>query len=856
MGPNLLGTVGSQGCRGTHPVIREQEANSCKSARGGTKTIGAPGYQMTVTDYTDPNQGALGAPVNLGIPTITGRAQVGYTLSGDNGIWTNAPTGYAYQWMENGIPIGGATENTLFLTETQVGEVITFQVIAFNIDRSSAPETSDPTRAVLPLVPVNITIPVITGAVQDGGLLFGSSGTWTNTSPKYPYPWVANGTVVSGTLAVYTYQWMANGTPIVGATANTFLLTTAQDGASITLQVTATNVAGSSAPATSEPTGVVVSVTPLSVTLPVITGTAQDGDVLSGSNGTWTNTPTSYVYQWLANGTPIGGATANTFLLTAAQVGEFITFQVIASNAGRNSAPATSAPTSAVLPVASFQVTTTAPTQTLTIGWLTTSAPMVADWGDSIQNSYNGANTPTHTYAVAGTYLIRFLSPLLVTTLVLNDPKVTLTSAKIKTILNVTDFEIESIKAGVFNSADVSVWRPTNFQLYTMPAGYAGTFNSADVSAWRPTTFEIYGMPAGYTGAFNSSDVSAWRPTTFFLYGMTAGYTGAFNSSDVSAWRPSNFYLNSLPAGYTGTFNSSEVSAWRPTTFNLATMPAGYAGTFNSANVSAWSPNAFYLATMPAGYSGTFNSSDVSAWRPTTFNVSNLPAGYAGTFNSADVSAWRPTSFELYTMPAGYAGSFNSSDASAWRPTTFSLYSLPAGYSGTFNSSDVNAWRPTYFSFSSMSFGYTGTFNSSDVSAWRPTTFFLYALPTGYAGTFTSSDVSAWRPFGFYLYNSPAGYGVTVSAGGFSAWTSIMTFQMNGNALTQGQVDQILTDFYTAFPTKATTGGAIILNGSNAAPSGIFQSHCPPTSGKETAYDLLNNPCSVNSEVWYAVATN
>jgi hypothetical protein len=87
---------------------------------------------------------------------------------------------------------------------------------------------------------------------------------------------------------------------------------------------------------------------PVNTVLPVITGTAQVGVTLSGSDGTWNSVPTSYTYRWLANGVAIGGATANTFLLTSAQLGAVITFEVTASNAGGNSAPATSAGTAAV----------------------------------------------------------------------------------------------------------------------------------------------------------------------------------------------------------------------------------------------------------------------------------------------------------------------------------------------------------------------------------------------------------------------------------------------------------------------------------------------------------------------------
>jgi len=60
-------------------------------------------------------------------------------------------------------------------------------------------------------------------------------------------------------------------------------------------------------------------------------------------------------------------------------------------------------------------------------------------------------------------------------------------------------------------------------------------------------------MPTGYAGMFDSSDVSAWRPTTFYMYLMPAGYAGTFDSSDVSAWRPTIFYMSCMPTGYVHT---------------------------------------------------------------------------------------------------------------------------------------------------------------------------------------------------------------------------------------------------------------------------------------------------------------
>jgi hypothetical protein len=87
---------------------------------------------------------------------------------------------------------------------------------------------------------------------------------------------------------------------------------------------------------------------PVNTALPTITGTATEGQTLAASTGTWTNSPTGHAYQWLRDGGAIGGAVASTYLPVTADIGATITVQVIASNAGGNSAPATSAATAAV----------------------------------------------------------------------------------------------------------------------------------------------------------------------------------------------------------------------------------------------------------------------------------------------------------------------------------------------------------------------------------------------------------------------------------------------------------------------------------------------------------------------------
>lgn len=100
------------------------------------------------------------------------------------------------------------------------------------------------------------------------------------------------------------------------------------------------------------------STAPVNTVLPVISGINQVGNQLSTTNGTWTQSPTAYTYQWKRNGTNISGATNSTYTLTSTDYNTVITVTVTATNA-IGSTPATSAGTSAILPAA--PVNTVAP---------------------------------------------------------------------------------------------------------------------------------------------------------------------------------------------------------------------------------------------------------------------------------------------------------------------------------------------------------------------------------------------------------------------------------------------------------------------------------------------------------------
>jgi hypothetical protein len=114
--------------------------------------------------------------------------------------------------------------------------------------------------------------------------------------------------------------------------------------------VTATNTGGSTA-SVSAASAAVVNAAPVNQIAPTIGGTTTVGQTLTAHSllSDWSNSPTSLTYQWNRAGTPIGGATAATYVLVTADADHTLTVTVIATNSGGSSVPATSAPTASII---------------------------------------------------------------------------------------------------------------------------------------------------------------------------------------------------------------------------------------------------------------------------------------------------------------------------------------------------------------------------------------------------------------------------------------------------------------------------------------------------------------------------
>jgi hypothetical protein len=282
-------------------------------------------------------------PANTGLPTISGTTKQGQALTASNGSWSHSPTSYAYQWRRCNssgaicLDISGATSSSRTLALADAGSTIRLVVTASN-SAGSASATSSQTAVVSGLPPANTTLPAISGTTTQGQTLSASNGSWSNLPTSYAYQWRRCN--ASG----------ANCADISSATASAYTLVYADAGSTTRVVVTASNAYGDST-ATSSQTIVAAGLPPANTAIPVISGTTGQGQTLSVSNGSWTNVPTSYAYQWRRcdgsgeNCTNISTATASTYILASEDVGSTIRAAVTASNTYGDSSAATSGQT-------------------------------------------------------------------------------------------------------------------------------------------------------------------------------------------------------------------------------------------------------------------------------------------------------------------------------------------------------------------------------------------------------------------------------------------------------------------------------------------------------------------------------
>jgi hypothetical protein len=188
-------------------------------------------------------------------PQIQGIPSVGYQASVATGRWPPTVASFSAQWMRcdsgglNCSDIPGATRTGYQPVLADEGQTLRVRLIARSTTGvDSDPVTTAASAVVTRTVPTLIQSPVIerSSSPTVGTRLQAKRGEWTGAPDSVAFQWIvcdADGT--------------SNCVDIPGQTTNHYKPLAGDTGHTLRVRVVATNPAGSSAPATSPPSGVV-----------------------------------------------------------------------------------------------------------------------------------------------------------------------------------------------------------------------------------------------------------------------------------------------------------------------------------------------------------------------------------------------------------------------------------------------------------------------------------------------------------------------------------------------------------------------------------------------------------------------
>lgn len=189
--------------------------------------------------------------------------------------------------------------------------------------------------------PFNLSVPTLsfTPPLTVGTVVTSSAGTWANSPTDF------------------NYDFRVNGVSVQSGTSNQYTVVSGNVGFTIVCRVTATNVAGSTN-ADSAASSAVLVPPPVNSVLPVISYVEPInwGQTLTCSTGTWSNSPTSYNYEWKASGTTVQNGASNSYLTTSSDLGKAIRCEVTATNGTGSGTPVLSDPAPQVLPFSPFDL--------------------------------------------------------------------------------------------------------------------------------------------------------------------------------------------------------------------------------------------------------------------------------------------------------------------------------------------------------------------------------------------------------------------------------------------------------------------------------------------------------------------
>ena len=331
VGAHITGDDGPRETKSVEPDDAGKEGNNGEDDPGNTG-------KGTKSDDPPANTPAVGAP------TITGQPRVGETLTADTSSIKDADglkdVAYAYQWTANDEDIEGATGASYVLTTNEEGSAIRVRV-SFTDDAGNAESvTSGPTEAVKPHVPPPADPQnLVATANADGSVTL----AWDDPDDES----------VTGYQVLRHRPDEGEDAPVVyvedtGATDTTYTDTDVTAGVKHIYHVRAigeAGVSGNSSPAE-------ITLNSPATGLPVITGDVQVSQTvvadISGISDPDGMENAAFTYQWLADDSPIAGATGASYNLTGNDEGRTIRVTVTFTDDKGNEETLTSAATAPV----------------------------------------------------------------------------------------------------------------------------------------------------------------------------------------------------------------------------------------------------------------------------------------------------------------------------------------------------------------------------------------------------------------------------------------------------------------------------------------------------------------------------
>ncbi len=432
---------------------------------------------------------------------------------------------------------------------------------------------------------------------------------------------------------------------------------------------------------------------PANTSLPTVTGSIEQGAVLSASSGSWSPAATSYSYQWQSaapnssDWTAISGATSSTYTVAAGEVANSIRVLVSARNA-TGSGVAASLPAGGSTPSSGVPVSTVAPTisgslrkgQTLTVTTGTWS-PAATTYTYAWQRSTTGGNTWSAISGATNQSYAAVTADINATLRV----AVTATNSSGSTVAY-------SATAGPISNAPFSIVAPvasgTAQEGKTLTTGTGAWTPSASSYAyqWQSSTDggdTWTAIPGATTKKYvlASSDVGNQvraQVTAINSYGQCATDTTAIGP--VASDAPDN---STLPA-ISGTVRQAQTLTAKPGTWSPAAKSYSYQWQISRDSGTAWSPisgatSAKYVpavadlaATLRVVVTATNQYGQASASSPGAGPVaSDAPANtkaptISGTATRASTLTAKPGTWSPAAKSYTYQWQSSSNGASSW----------------------------------------------------------------------------------------------------------------------------------------------------------------------------------------------